>query len=565
MSSNADSAATVADSDATVARDRSPIEVPGYQIESLIATGGMGAVYCALDHELERHVAIKFVHGEFSKDPDYVARFKQEALIVARFQHPNIVTIHASGAREGTYYIVMEYVSGGTLEQRIETRALSTRSIYEVAREMASALAYAHARGVVHRDFKPRNVLMSENGRALLSDFGVAKSQVKASAVETRSGAVIGNPRYMAPEQALGLSATDRADVYSWALVLYEMLKGSLPRSYPVRDARDERQIAHAVGREPAQLIARCLGVKPEDRPSAAECLEWLEQRSTRILAPRRRPPWLLVAAGTLGLAALGTGVVLWQRGMMAQPLSRLADMASSVPAPATQRIPLRISTDPADASIYVDGDALAGDSAELLPGAHTLAVVAPGHYGEVRHIVLERGRPSATETFALVPTRLPTAAEQETFLRLADAASITEKDAARVEEQTLHTALQAKLLGQGRRLDDLNRLARDVASLRRAGDPRAAVAAMLIDTIQSGHIRGALSNQSLLAASQGGDAMASLFLAAAYRSSISSTASPITPSDPRFKSYCDYMALAAEQGWSEVANRWSQQDHCPR
>src|ERR1700744_3723501 len=167
-----------------------------------------------------------------------------------------------------------------------------------LASKLADALAYAHARDVIHRGFKPRNVLLRENGAPVLSDFGVAKSQATQGS-QTAVGLVVGNVRYMAPEQALGETVTDRIDIYSLGLVLHEMLTGELPRIHPIRNNSDARPIVRAIGRGLGELVARCLGPDPADRPSAAECRDQLQAHERRATAagPMRPGVVAVVAA----------------------------------------------------------------------------------------------------------------------------------------------------------------------------------------------------------------------------------------------------------------------------
>jgi serine/threonine protein kinase len=211
--------------DPTVVSDSAPnfTEIPGYRIVQFLAQGGMGAVYLGIDDNLKRSVAIKIINSEYANNSEVLERFIREGRVIAGFRHPNIVIVYASEWK-GTAYIVMEYVGGGTLANRITGTPLSAREAILIGERMADALAYAHAADVIHRDFKPGNILMREDGTPVLSDFGIAKSF--DTSVKTEFGRVLGSLRYMAPEQGLDSSnLTNRADVYSFGLVLYEMLK----------------------------------------------------------------------------------------------------------------------------------------------------------------------------------------------------------------------------------------------------------------------------------------------------------------------------------------------------
>ena len=196
-------------------------------IEELLGQGGMARVYRGRQESLDRTVAIKVLPPYYAADPAFVERFKLEARAMARLSHPNIVTVHDAGEENGRLYIVMEYVGGGTLKQRM-VAGMQMRDVAHVIREVASALSYAHGLGIVHRDVKPVNVLMDPSGRAVLSDFGIAKV-LATSAALTHSGAGVGTPEYMSPEQCRGTAVDARADIYALGVMLYEMLTGHTP------------------------------------------------------------------------------------------------------------------------------------------------------------------------------------------------------------------------------------------------------------------------------------------------------------------------------------------------
>jgi serine/threonine-protein kinase len=196
-------------------------------ISQLIGQGGMARVYRARQDHLDRDVAIKILPPYYASDPDFVERFQQEARALARFSHPHIVVIHDAGEDLGLLYIMMEYVPGGNLRQYMR-QSLSLAEVTRVIREVASALTYAHARGVIHRDIKPVNVLLDTNRRAVLSDFGIAKV-LASSAAASRSGAGVGTPEYMSPEQCRGGLVDARTDIYALGVMLFEMLTGHTP------------------------------------------------------------------------------------------------------------------------------------------------------------------------------------------------------------------------------------------------------------------------------------------------------------------------------------------------
>jgi serine/threonine protein kinase len=199
-----------------------------YELVELIGKGGMSSVFKAHDRLLDRTVAIKVLHPHFTDDEEYVERFRREARSVAQLSHPNIVTVIDRGEDEGRQYIVFEYVEGENLKQLLQrTGPMPLRDVLLLGLQMARALAFAHARGLVHRDVKPQNVLLNDDGQAKMTDFGIARS-VDVQGV-TITGTVLGTSEYIAPEQARGQRVDAQTDVYSLGVVFYELLTGSVP------------------------------------------------------------------------------------------------------------------------------------------------------------------------------------------------------------------------------------------------------------------------------------------------------------------------------------------------
>jgi serine/threonine-protein kinase len=199
-----------------------------YRLQAKLGSGGMSTVYLARDITLDRDVAVKVMHREMSEQPDQLERFRQEARAVAKLSHPNVVAVIDAGEDGGYPYIVFEYVEGETLKQRIaRVGALDTQEALAYAIEIARGLTVAHARKMVHRDIKPQNVLIDNEGRAKLTDFGISR-QLEQDGM-TATGRVLGTTDYVAPEQAMGHAVDERSDVYSLGVVLYEMLVGQVP------------------------------------------------------------------------------------------------------------------------------------------------------------------------------------------------------------------------------------------------------------------------------------------------------------------------------------------------
>src|SRR4051794_30863151 len=199
-----------------------------YRLDVQIGTGGMSTVYRAFDQTLERVVAVKLMHREVATDSDQLERFRREARAVAQLSHPHIVGVIDAGEDDGRPYIVLEYVEGETLKERIRRQGrLPIPEAIAYAIEIAHALGTAHSRHIVHRDVKPQNVLIDEEGSAKVTDFGIARTLEEDGL--TADGRVLGTTDYVSPEQALGHDVNGQSDIYSLGVVLFEMLTGDVP------------------------------------------------------------------------------------------------------------------------------------------------------------------------------------------------------------------------------------------------------------------------------------------------------------------------------------------------
>ncbi|MCS6889626.1 Stk1 family PASTA domain-containing Ser/Thr kinase [Chloroflexus sp.] len=199
-----------------------------YQVERLLGDGGMARVYLGRDLRLNRPVAIKIPHSHLMTDPDFLARFRHEAHAAAMVSHPNLVDVYDVGQDGDLHYIVMEYVAGSTLKQLINREApFAIPRAVRIGEQIARGLHAAHRAGLIHRDIKPQNIIVTDDGQARITDFGVAKSHLSTAMTET--GITLGTVDYIAPEQAQGRPATPQSDIYALGVVLYEMLTGRLP------------------------------------------------------------------------------------------------------------------------------------------------------------------------------------------------------------------------------------------------------------------------------------------------------------------------------------------------
>ncbi len=265
-----------------------------YRIVAPLGRGGMAAVYRALDPALDRHVALKVLPAEFLHDPAFADRFRQEARVAAKLEHPHIVPIHAYGIEGGRPWMAMRLVTGGSLADRVRRSPLSPAETASVLRDVTAALDYAHDRGIVHRDVKPANVLLDEAGRAYLADFGIAR-MLEGSSVATATGLIQGTPSYMAPEQAMGAKVDRLADVYALGIVAFECLTGRVPYTGTTPVAILMKHVQEPVP-EPTEaevapvltaVLRRCLAKTPAERWPTAGAFSAALEAAAAVATPR--------------------------------------------------------------------------------------------------------------------------------------------------------------------------------------------------------------------------------------------------------------------------------------
>ena len=316
-----------------------------YEVVQRVGVGGMADVYLAEDTQLGRQVALKILHPQYAGDSSFVERFRREALSAAKLQHPNIVQIYDSGQEGDFNFIVMEYVEGRSLKDYLADEGpLEIREAARIAGEVLTALAYAHRTGLVHRDIKPGNILLSDDGKVQVTDFGIARAE--AGSTMTQTGTILGTAYYLSPEQAQGLPLDGRSDIYSLAVVLYEMLtgrrpfEGDSPVSIAYKHVREQPRppsnFRADVPRPMEAIVLNGLAKRPEDRYSSAALMRRdLEAfmagkevtATVKIPAPEdstqviravgilerqaaRRPGWLVALA--LALLAGGLAIGTW-------------------------------------------------------------------------------------------------------------------------------------------------------------------------------------------------------------------------------------------------------------
>jgi serine/threonine protein kinase len=271
-----------------------------YKITERIGEGGMAVVYKGYQQSLNRYVAIKVLRSELAQDEQFVERFRREALAVAELSHPNILHVYDAGMAHGSYYIVMAFVDGGSLRDLIAQGPLEIEYATSIAGQLAEALDHAHRNGLVHRDVKPNNILMTREGRPLLTDFGIAKALHESQGL-TRTGHSIGTPEYMAPEQIQGQKVDGRTDIYALGIVLYEMLVGWAPFSATTPVAALYKQVNEpppplrqaniSVPDWLESVVLKTLAKRPQERfQRAGELAEALRQRRAPTKVPTPAP-----------------------------------------------------------------------------------------------------------------------------------------------------------------------------------------------------------------------------------------------------------------------------------
>lgn len=533
-------------------------DITGFNVKGIRGEGGMAKVYLAEDPGLDRMVAIKMISADLSSDPDFRIRFQNEAKIVAQFRHPNIVRVFAGGEIEDRQYIVMELVDGANLKERLITGALDEAVAVDIARQMADALSYSHARSIIHRDFKPANVLFTEDDTPVLTDFGVAKSALPEEDPLTRVGFVIGSLPYMSPEQSRAEPISDRIDIYAFGRVLYEMLLGELPPR-DLEDEEAEKKIRSDLvnfSPELATLICKCLRRDPVERPSADECRSRLDIIS-QSLRPGKKPAetWTLskpkVIAGAAVLMALAFILALLGKPPFPaeNPLRSLLSRTDATP---PGLIAHYFDVTPPWATLYIEGVEIDG-RADLGSGEHSVVVVEPNHYGRIVDFAVDADM--GETVIELDRITLPTQDELGRFISAIEAPQVMPGDLQRVTEQTLRRTLDIKRLSDSGAQDDLARLENQLDLLRSYEDPSSIVTLYL--AAESEYL--GRDSTGLLPGLQGamnsGYALATFWYAIRLRDAL--TSDVVALDDPALAQYCETMQLASDQGLTDIAGRY--------
>src|SRR5688572_1151615 len=311
--------------------------IGSYEIIAKLGEGGMGEVYRARDHKLDRNVAIKILPSSFAGDAAALGRFEREAKAVAALSHPNILAIHDFGRDGATVYAVMELLEGQTLRERLDPGPLPVRKTIEIALQIVHGLAAAHAKGLIHRDLKPANVFVASNGHVKILDFGLAKALVVDAAAketiagrpdDTSPGMVVGTVGCMSPEQIKGAHVDQRTDIFAFGSIVYEMLTGrrafarhSSAETIAAILNEDVAEVPPALAVPPPleRIVRRCLEKNPDERFHSAHdlgiALEALVDRSTSsgaLTSATAGSRWPRATAIGSGIVAAALALTIW-------------------------------------------------------------------------------------------------------------------------------------------------------------------------------------------------------------------------------------------------------------
>jgi serine/threonine protein kinase len=375
-----------------------------YEIREELGRGSMGVVFQALDPKIDRAIALKVLREDRVADEDLVRRFLREAKAAGRLSHPGIVVVYDVGQDHGTVYIAMELVQGDGLDRLMKNTVLPVELAVDLARQVALALDYAHRQGVIHRDIKPNNIIVTHGNRVKITDFGIARMQDAPGSEQTQVGSILGTPAYMSPEQVRGERVDGRADIFSLGTILYEMVTGQKPftgtnlvaifqdieKAAPPRPSTHRPDVPHGLETVILKALAKDPGVRYQTGQEFVEALDGFlakfarqpQQRPTEPAAAKRsapgRRPLLLLTVFVLVLCVV---VAVWWLRPVFPPPEPPAPLPPVKIMPATGRMTVR--SDPSGAQVLVDGKILNSTPAtvNLNPGHYEVEVHLAGYY----------------------------------------------------------------------------------------------------------------------------------------------------------------------------------------
>ena len=397
-----------------------------YRIISELGKGSMGVVYKAHDPEIDRMIALKVMRPDRLASDALQLRFLKEARAVGRLSHPGIVTVYDVGRDHDTIFIAMEFLEGRPLSDSVRRGAMPVETVVDIGVQVADALDYGHGKGIVHRDIKPTNIIMTPDGKAKITDFGIAHIEDPQATQQTQAGEILGTPAYMAPEQVKGQPVDGRSDLFSLGVILYELATGvkpfkgnnmaSLFHSITMDTPEPPSAIAPLLTKPLSDLIVRSLDKDPGKRfQSGAEMVRALQQASTKPAAPTtlQKTPVTTkpLVIGVVAAAVIVIAVAAWYFGGDRQPSqpvdvpSTIEPVAQPTEVPVNHTVPpvdtvapvpmgtLVVDSEPQGAQVFVDG-ALEGDTPlrmDLALGKHEVRINLARHFDWEAQLALEQ------------------------------------------------------------------------------------------------------------------------------------------------------------------------------
>jgi serine/threonine protein kinase len=398
-----------------------------FELQREIDRGGMAVVYLARDPRLNRAVALKILPREFMFDPKFRARFQREAKVLVSLQIPGIVPVYDFGEHEGQPYLVMRYMAGGDLTQRIRSGPLSLSGSAEILTRIAPALDEAHRRGLIHRDLKPGNILFDEENQSYLADFGVVKLTADNSVTLTTQGGVIGTPAYMSPVQVMGKDELDgRSDVYALGAILYQMLTSHVPYKsdtpmgqammHVIEPLPDVREVRPELPPEAQKIIEKAMAKDRTDRYPTAKALATavsdlaikigeIPAAAIPVQKRKRKLPLAVLLGGlfaVLCLIVVGAGAAYFVTSDQEEEATNTPTRVRVTDTPEITIKPTMTLRPPATAAIILPGVASATEPVDVV------TVNSPGLLPTLRPTLTEVTL-TATNTRVFIPTAVPT------------------------------------------------------------------------------------------------------------------------------------------------------------
>ena len=343
-----------------------------YQIVQELGKGSMGVVYRAHDPQIDRLVALKVLRHDRVTSEAFVQRFLKEAKAIGRLSHPNIVTVYDVGQDQGSIYIAMEFLEGTPLNEIIQEKRLALAEIVDLGVQMAEALDYAHQKGIVHRDIKPTNIIITPDGRAKITDFGIARIEDPQATQQTQAGEILGTPVYMSPEQVMGRPVDGRSDLYSLGVILYELSTQKRPfrgdsiaaifRAITQDTPAEPATTDPSISRKLSDLVMKSLNKKPDRRLQTGKAMAEALKGCLAEREPKAKHYGLIVVIAFI-LLTVGGGLAYYYMVIKAKPerpLEPAPYTASPGESPFDVKIArpavLKVESIPSGAQIFVDG-----------------------------------------------------------------------------------------------------------------------------------------------------------------------------------------------------------------